>query len=182
MSSGFPVPGTAFGGSTLAFLDRRSPLPIAKRLEEPLPITKRLEEIEKIIKGMSEPTNTPSGSSPLASKIVQTQQSAAVSSVLSTYTTEAQQLKQNFIQLVKYTVSYVELNAPIIIEIIGGTVTGDFKLNLCIELITNISTELPIEINLLKEIINEIVDLMFNQPTTKCCTSLTSKTKKKKNK
>lgn len=71
----------------------------------------------------------------------------------------------NLSKVVEYTVKYVEKNAGKISEIIDMVVDGEFKLETAIMLITDLITD--VDIDFLKNLVSEMVYLLFNQDREK---------------
>ena len=113
----------------------------------------------------------------------QTQSIAAqVDNVIAPYNKQVEiyNLKSNFAKLLSFTVNFIEENGPIICGIVGGALTGQVKIDLCIQLISNVVQDLPIEMGLLKQIVEETFTIVKNSATNTTTVTQTSEVKGKK--
>jgi hypothetical protein len=106
-----------------------------------------------------------------------------VDSILQPYNRQVEilNLKSNFAKLVTFSVNFVEDNAPLICQIIGFALTGQFKLDLCLQLIQNVVTEIPVSFNLMKQMVEEVVQIIKDS-STKTTTVVATQEKKAKKK
>lgn len=155
------------------------------------PIIQRIDRLEKVYSSISSSSsaNVEESLGGLADKLVQKSkqqsmesQKQAVNSILAPYyrDVEVYRLKENFAKLISFTVEFVEENIVLIVKIIGGALTGEFKFLTCVELIKNVVENLPVFEKFFHDMIEETVELLYNRKKKEVVMIQQSEKKQKK--